>query len=64
MNKLAIQIIKELEEWASQSPSIGVWDLNTERLKGWHDGNIACRRQLISKLSKFKRAAKFRNIED
>lgn len=56
MNNLAIQIIKELEEWASTNPNIG--ELTTERQKGWHDGNAACRRQLISKLSKFKREAR------
>lgn len=55
MNNLAMQIIKELEEWASKNPEIG--EITTQRSKGWRDGNLAFRRQLISKLSKFKRAA-------
>nr|DAQ35335.1 MAG TPA: hypothetical protein [Caudoviricetes sp.] len=55
MNNLAMQIIKELEEWASNPPEIG--EITTERSKGWRDGNLAFKRQLISKLSKYKRAA-------
>lgn len=55
MNNLAMQIINELEEWASKTPEIG--ETTTERQKGWRDGNLAFKRQLISKLSKFKRAA-------
>lgn len=57
MNNLAMQIIKELEEWASKDPEIGNFSLTTERSKGWRDGNLAFRRQLMSKLSKYKRAA-------
>lgn len=56
MNNLAMQIIKELEELASSDPCLE--ELSTERLKGWYAGNMAFRRQLLSKLSKFKRAAR------
>ena len=52
MNDLAMQIIKELEEWAFKTPEIG--EISTERQKGWYNGNMAFRRQL---LSKFKRVS-------
>lgn len=56
MNTLAMQIIQELEEWANLSPCIG--EVATDRQKGWVDGNMAARRQLIANLRKFKRTAR------